>query len=161
MRSRVRFNIVMVLIIFSGGLSLLNKCEAAEDVSYEESQYYRYSLNLLPASYHHGKRGGQFNERHHGVGFSISNTNTRDTYGLMYYENSHGVDGFSLSYAHEFKKCYFQLCPGVGASWAPAYVFTGAVTPVLAWVQVRYKFITVISLPSVVTAVIISIPLNF
>ena len=159
MFSKIKFALLVFVII---NLFILLVSSYAEAAEVSEPAEYRFSLNLLPWSYHHGKRGGQFNERHKGVGFSITNLNTRVTYGLMHYKNSQRVDGFSLSWGKEFKSlCVLQICPGIGAAWAPAYVFSGAATPFLGYLTFRYKFITIITLPGVVTTGTISIPLNF
>jgi hypothetical protein len=151
MKTHNRFRLMIfaaVLFVVSG---VLNECSAKD---------LYLGLNLMPFSRHHGEyRNTTTNEKHNGVGLSVT-TDERVSFGLMHYTNSYGRKGWSLSVTKEFESlCVFQVCPGIGGAFASAYLADGQ-SPILGWLQVRYKFITVITLPSVVTAVIFTVPLN-
>ncbi len=154
MRRKIRIRMLAGYVVIMTFVFGVSQCAEAEELKLAE---YDYSITFLPWSRHHGKPRDQFNERHHGVGFSVTNVAKRDTYSLVHFENSHEESGFMLSYEHEFKKCWLGMCPGYGGAFAPAYRRTGH-SPVIAWVQVRIGWVTIMSFPGVVTTGVIRIP---
>ena len=116
----------------------------------------KLKLNFLPTSYHHDRDGGFTNEHHRGVGISVTLPN-RTTYGLMHFRNSYGDDGFLYSVSTELG-CW-TICPGLGLGYAPAYSKSDHV-PVIGWLSLRYKWVTMLTAPGEVTTLLFSVPLN-
>ena len=143
-----RIRLLIIFIIVSSVL-LMAQCEASGDISYK--------LNLLPKSWHHGSTNAT-NERHKGVGLSMTLPNGF-TYGAMHYTNSFGDDGWMASISREYKPIFGVFYPGIGAGYAPAYTESGH-KPAIAWVMLRYRWITMMSAPGEVTTFMFSIPLE-
>lgn len=122
-----------------------------------EGSELKYKLNLLPKSWHQGQTNAT-NERHKGVGLSVTLPNGI-TYGAMHYKNSFGDNGWMVSAAKEYEPLFGLIYPGIGMGYAPSYAKSGHEVG-LVWVQLRYKWVTMMSAPGEVTAFVFSIPLN-
>jgi len=122
-------------------------------------------LNLMPWSHHNNIQDTDVtNEKHNGIGLSLTMPTDPDqllsmTYGLMHYTNSYGDNGLLVSVATETTRSWAGIHYGVGIGLAPAYEESDH-EPVIGWVSFRYGWVTVLTAPSVVTAVMFSIPLN-
>ena len=144
-QERIVFIILAVSIIAIG--TVVSECKADQ---------YQYKLNLLPVSYHND-RSADYNERHRGVGLSVT-TPDHYTFGVMHYTNSQSRDGLLVSASMEFhRNC--SLCVGAGLGLAPAYA-KDDLSPAVGWISFRYKWVSILSLPSVVTALVVSMPIN-
>jgi len=124
-----------------------------------EAAELKYKLNLLPKSWHHGSTNAT-NERHNGVGLSVTTPWNGITYGAMHYKNSFGHNGYMVAISKEFKPFFGLLYPGIGAGYAPAYTKSGH-KPGIAWIAIRYKWVTMMSAPGEVTTFVFSVPLNW
>lgn len=141
----------LLLICTVAGLAIMSFNSEAEEL--------KYKLNLLPKSWHHGSTNAT-NERHKGVGLSVTTPWNGITYGAMHYTNSFGDDGFMVSISKEYKPVFGLFYPGIGAGYAPSYKESGH-KPGIAWVQLRYKWVTMMSAPGEVTTFVFSIPLDW
>lgn len=139
---------VLITCVLVISLVINDECFAAEPE-------FKYHLNLLPVSKHHGDTDTT-NERHSGVGFSVTLPNNA-TYGAMHYTNSYGDDGWMVSTSVKQRDC--NLCFGLGVGYAPAYKETDNST-ILGWASVSYGWVTILTVPTEVTALVLSIPLN-
>lgn len=125
-------------------------------VQAEDDYEFKYRLNLLPWSTHHGDNDAT-NETHNGIGVSVTLPNNA-TYGIMHFENSYGDEGFMFSLSAELEEdC--TVCFGVGIGFAPAYSESDN-SPVLGWGSVRYKYVQLLVVPTEVTAVLFTIPME-
>jgi hypothetical protein len=75
----------------------------------------------------------------------------------MHFKNSYGDYGFVVSVSKELKTCFLDVCPGAGVGFAPSYRRSGNV-PIIGWLSFRYKWVTVMTLPTEVTTVMVSVP---
>lgn len=141
---RIRLLIILIII----GLAFLS-------FNGEASEKLNLKLNFLPWSVHHGSTNAT-NERHKGIGLSI--TPNRFTYGIMYYENSFDDRGWMVSTSYQFRKVC-TVCIGVGAGYAPTYAESGH-NVYLGWLSIRHKWVTLLTAPGEVTALMLSIPID-
>ena len=149
---RNRRLLLLFLVTLGMTSSLLSQCVEAKDVG--------LGLTLMPLSHHTSKYSNDdTNEVHNGVGLSIT-TDQRETFGIMRYKNSFGKYGWSLSASKEIASwCVWQVCPGFGGAFAYTYL-EDQQSPIVAWVQLRYKWVTVITVQSGVAAVVVTVPLH-
>ena len=138
--------IVVIACVSLAALAWLGECKAEE---------FKYHLNLLPVSEHHGDTDTT-NERHNGVGFSVTLPNNA-TYGAMHFTNSYGDEGWMVSTSVKQRDC--NLCFGLGVGYAPAYEETDNST-IIGWASVSYGWVSLLTVPTEVTALVLSIPLN-
>ena len=115
-----------------------------------------YRINYLGFSDHHSD-SDTTNEEHHGFGMSVTLPNNA-TYGFMRYKNSYGDMSTLLSISTEFLH-YDDWHFGVGGGYVSGYG-DNLDSPLLGWGTIRYKWITVNTVPSEVTAIGLSIPLE-
>lgn len=138
---------IMLLFIVPG--FVVKSCEASD---------IKYHATFMPVSLHHtGDDDDHTNERHNGVGISATFSN-RITLGGMWYKNSYSDSGPLYYSSYEFMDdC--TICPGMGAGYAPEYEKEDKST-VLGWVSLRYGLVTVLTVPTQVTTMIITFPIN-
>lgn len=114
-------------------------------------------LNHLPVSHHHGQTN-TINEEHNGWGISVTDSVDHVTYGYMYFTNSYGNNGPMIYLATKQQDC--TVCFGFGGGYAPAYKESGHY-PIIGWVSMSItEYVTIITAPTEVTAVVFSVPLN-
>lgn len=139
----------LVLIFVVLGLAIMSFNSEAGEL--------KYKLNLLPKSWHHGSTNAT-NERHEGVGLSVTMPNGY-TYAAMHFKNSYGDNGWMIGASKEFKPLFGVIYPGFGVGYAPSYAESGHSTAI-AWLAFRYRWVTMMTAPGEVTTFVFSIPLN-
>ena len=144
-----RIVVYFVVSLFLVSMSMVSRCEASDK--------YQLKLNLLPWSYHHGSNSAT-NERHRGVGLSLTLPNDI-TYGVMHYKNSYGDNGWNYSVSTEFDPYFWGIKPGLGVAYAPAYEKSGHQV-VIGWLSLRYKWISLLTAPGEVSTIMLSIPIK-
>jgi hypothetical protein len=118
----------------------------------------RYEANFMPKSAHHGEFDKPYlNERHNGIGITVIKDNNFN-YGLMHFKNSYGIDGFMLHGGYEASDC--RICLGGSIGYAPMYNLSDQI-PALPMVSVRYKWVKLVTVPGVVSTIILNVPLRF
>jgi len=144
--------IVLLFILIAVTLIIMpSSSEAAEEL--------KYHLNFLPKSWHHGSTHAT-NERHKGVGLSVTTPWNGITYGLWHYKNSYSDNGWMVTVGKEKLEPLFGLIyPGIGVGYAPAYEKSDHDTGI-AWISLRYRWVTLMSAPGNVTTFVWSVPIN-
>jgi len=137
---------VIAVCLMIASVLWTGECFASDDL--------KYRLNFVPFSRHHGETNTT-NEKHHGIGISLT-LSSRTTYGAMHFINSYGVPGWLVTASKEYVRgCLF--CPGLGIGYSPTYKKVDK-SPVIGWLSLRYKWVTLLTAPKEVTALMLSVP---
>ncbi len=116
----------------------------------------KYNFNSVLFSKHHSGTG-PYNENHYGFGLSVSVPDSY-TYGIMRFKNSYS-DMATLIYLGSEYGCLYQICGGVGMGIVNGYKDHLKI-PVAGWLTFRYKYIVVTTIPTSVTTIGFTVPLN-
>jgi len=118
-----------------------------------------FRFNYLPVSKHHGDTNTT-NEVHHGVGLSVSFSDNPIQIGLMRYKNSYNNMSTFGYVGGEFAcTSVVVICAGGMVGYATGYE-DDQQSPLLGGLTLRYKWVQILSVPSEVTALIITVPLE-
>jgi len=141
------------------GIAMLlvsSSAQAEWELGHKSVDEVTWRLNYLGFSEHHGS-SNTTNETHHGFGISAT-VPDNFTYGIMHYKNSYGDPSTLFSVSTELLH-YDDLHFGVGAGYVTGYG-DNLSAPFLGFGTIRYKWVIINTVPSEVTAVGLTIPLE-